>query len=64
MFVGFENTCTVPGKWNVFRVISKLYGWVCKTFRGNPLVVEHRVVVMTAGSGQVDPKFNPMDSQF
>ena len=45
-------------------VISKLYGGVCKTLRGNSLVVEHRVVVMTAGSGQVDPKFNPMDSQF
>ena len=28
------------------------------------LVVEHRVVVMTAGSHQEDPKFNPMGSQF
>ena len=62
--VGFENTCTVPGKWNVFRVISRLYGWVCKTLRRNPLVFEHKVVVITAGSYQGNPKFNPMGSQF
>ena len=64
MCVGFEKTCTVPGKRNVFRVISRLYGWVCETLRPNRLVVEHRVVVMTAGSHQEDPKFNPMGSQF
>ena len=57
--MGFENTCTVPGKLNVLRIISRLYGWVCKTLRRNPLVVDHRVVVMTAGSHQDVPKFNP-----
>ena len=40
------------------------YGWVCKTLRHNLLVFEHRVVLMTAGSHQDDPKFNPMGSQF
>ena len=58
--MGFENTCTVPGKRNVFRVVSRLYGWVCKTLRRNPLVIEHRVVDMTAASHQDDPKFNLM----
>ena len=29
--VGFENTCTVSGKCNVFRVTPKLYRWVYKT---------------------------------
>ena len=33
MGVGFENTCTVSGKWNVSRVVPKLYGWVCKILR-------------------------------
>ena len=64
MSVGFEDTCTVPGKWNVFRVISRLFGRVYKTLRLNPLVVERNVVVMTAGSHQGDPKLNPMGSQF
>ena len=30
--VGFENTCTVSGKWNVSRVMPRLYGWVYKIF--------------------------------
>ena len=46
MSVGSENTCTVPGRWNVFRVILRLYGWVYENLRLNPLVVEHRVVIM------------------
>ena len=50
MGVEFEKTCTVAGKWNVSRVIPILYGWVYKTSRLSPLVVEHSVVVMTAGS--------------
>ena len=31
MVVGFDNTCTVFGKWNVYRVIPRLYGWLYKT---------------------------------
>ena len=30
MGVGFANTCTVSGKWNVSRVVTRLYGWVYK----------------------------------
>ena len=48
MGVGFYNTCTVLGKWNVSRVIPRLYGWVCKTLRLSLLVVDHSVVVMNA----------------
>ena len=33
MGVGFANICTVSGKWNVTRVVLKLYGWVCKILR-------------------------------
>ena len=46
----FDNTCIVSGKWNVFRVALRLYGWVYKTLRLSPLVIEHSVVVMTASS--------------
>ena len=38
--VGFENTYTVLGKWNVSRVIPRLYGWVYKLFITPPLSVE------------------------
>ena len=56
--VGFDNTCTVSAKWNVYRVIPRLYGWVYKTLRLFPLVVvEHSVVVVSA-------RLNPMGSQF
>ena len=43
-------TLAVSGKWNVSRVIPRLYGWVYKTLRLSLLVVKHSVVVMTAGS--------------
>ena len=46
------------------QVISRLYGWVYKTLILNPLLVEHRVVVVTAGFHQDDSKLNPMGSQF
>ena len=65
MGVGFENTCTVSGKWNFSGVIPRLCGWVDKTLRLYPLVVEHSVVVMTAGSqSRLNPRLNPMGSQF
>ena len=61
---GIWEHFTVPGKWNIFRVISGIYGCVYKTLKCNLLVVEHRVVVMTAGSHQDNPKLNHMGSQF
>ena len=57
MGVRFDNTCTVSGKWNVSRVIPRLYGWVYKTLRLSTLVVEHIVLVMSG-------RLNPMGSQF
>ena len=39
MGVGFENTCTVSGKENVFKVIPRLYGWIYKTLKFFPLAV-------------------------
>ena len=50
MGVGFDNTCSVSGNENVSRVIPRLQGWVYKALRLSPLVVEHGVVVVTAGS--------------
>ena len=50
MGVRFDNTCIVSGKWNVSWAIPRLYGQVYKTLRLSLLVVEHNVVVMTAGS--------------
>ena len=48
--VEFENTCIVSGKWNVSRVIPRLYGLIYKTLRFFPLVIEQIVVVMMVGS--------------
>ena len=48
--VEFENTCIVSGKWNVSRVIPRLYGLIYKTLRFFPLVIEQIVVVMIVGS--------------
>ena len=33
MGVGFENTCTFSGKWNVSRVVTRLYRWVYKILK-------------------------------
>ena len=57
MGVGFDNTCTVSGKGNVFSVISILYGWVYKTLIISPLVVYHIGVVTSA-------RLNPVGNQF
>ena len=45
MGMGFDNSCKVSEKWNVSRVIPRLYGWVYKTLRLSQLVVQHSVVV-------------------
>ena len=51
MGVGFENTCPVSGKWNVPRVvIDRFVNGYMKPSDSLALVVEHSVVVMTAGS--------------
>ena len=39
MGVGFGNTYIVSWRWNVSRVIQRLYGWVYKTLKLSPLVV-------------------------
>ena len=57
MGVGFDNICTVSRKWNFSRVIPRLYGWVNKTLRLSPLVVDHNAVVMSA-------RLNPIGGQF
>ena len=49
MGVGFENTCAVSEKWNVSRVIPRLYGWVYKILRLVNITVEDRVVDVTVG---------------
>ena len=40
MGVRFENTCKISGKWNVTRVVSRLYGLVYNILRLPPLLVE------------------------
>ena len=55
--VGFSNHCTVSSKWNVSRIILRIYGWVYKTLKLFPLVVEYSVAVMSA-------RLNSMGSQF
>ena len=53
---GFDNTCAVLGKWNVSRVIPRLYGWVYKTSTLST-VVQHNVAV-------ISERLNPTGSQF
>ena len=36
--MGFENTCTVSGKWNISRVVPRLYGWVYKILKATPFI--------------------------
>ena len=36
--MGFENICTVAGKWNVFKVATRLYGWVYKILKTTPII--------------------------
>ena len=49
---GGESTVSLhsSGKWNISKVILRIFGWVCKILRLSPLVVAHGVVVMTVGS--------------
>ena len=61
MGVELDNTCTVSRMWNVSRVISEIYRWVNNTLRLSLLVVEHSVMVMTAGS---QSRRSQIDSQF
>ena len=56
--MGFENTCLVLGKFNVSRIIPRLYEWVYKTLRLSPLVTEHSTVVMSAGLNSMDRQFS------
>ena len=51
--MGFDNTCAVPGS----EMSLRLYGWVYKTLRLSPLVIEHSVAAMSA-------RLNLMGSQF
>ena len=62
--VRFEITHIVSGKWNVSKVIPRLYGRVYKTLRLSPLVNEHSVVVWLQVPNQDNPRLNPMVSQF
>ena len=63
MGVGFLKICKVSG------MDGWMDGWVYKTFRLSPLVVEHTLVVMTAGSqsrrSQIESYWQPIfDSRF
>ena len=64
MRVEFENTSTVSGKSNISGIISRLYGWVYKTWRLFPLADEHSVAVWLRVPNQDDPRLYPMGSQF
>ena len=52
MGVGFENTCTVLGKWNVPRVATRIYGWVYKIRKTTP-IISSTTVSHSAGSQSV-----------
>ena len=43
---------------------GRLYGWIYKTLRPSPLMMEHSVVVWLQVHNQDDPRLNLMGSQF
>ena len=49
MDVEFEKTRTISDKWNVSRIISRLYEWDCNMLRIPLVIAEHGVVVATTG---------------
>ena len=46
--VGFGNTCAISGKWNISRVVPRLYGWLYKILRLPFITTEDGVMVATA----------------
>ena len=40
-------TLAVSGKWKISMVIPRLYGWVYKTLKLSPILVEQNVAVMS-----------------
>ena len=58
MSVGFENICTVSGKWNASRVVPRLCRWVFKILWLFSVIAEDSVVVVTSryqsGESQFD----------
>ena len=53
MGVRFENTCTVSGKWNVIRVVPRLYRWYIKFSGSFPLLVELQVPIWETSKQRV-----------
>ena len=58
MVVGLENTCTISGKWNVSKVVTRLYEWVHKIRKTTPInngstAVSHQGDSHLAGSQSV-----------
>ena len=64
MDVGFENISTVLGKYNVFRVVPRLYGCVYKILWLFSEAVEDSIVVVIIGNQSEEPSLIPLSSQF
>ena len=58
MGVGFENTCTLSGKWNVSRVIWRLYWWVYLISKLCQLIPGYSLMVVSEDNHVKGPKFN------
>ena len=56
--VGFENICTVSGKYNVSRVVQRLYGWIYKIIRPFSTTGEDGIVAVTIGNQHGRPQFD------
>ena len=56
--VGFEKICTVSGKYNVSRVVPRLYGWICKIIRPFSTTGEDGIVLVTIGNQPGRPQFD------
>ena len=59
MGVGFENTCSASGKWNISRVVQKLCGWVDETIRVRLISTESILKAITVVSQKDDARLVP-----
>ena len=62
MGVGFKNTCTVLGKWNISKVVPGLFGWIYKTNKIVRSAFSLQVTSVDAQPGKL--RSNPRRKQF
>ena len=60
MCVGFKNTCTASGKWNISKVVPKLFVWTYKTNKSVISVSSLQFITVGSQPGKLisNPRIN------